>query len=41
MPIFPEISWANIKTQLVKNYKTFTSINVAQLIKKIITVSSL
>ncbi|XP_034193623.2 uncharacterized protein LOC117610397 [Osmia lignaria lignaria] len=37
MPIFPEISWTNVKSQLVKCHKTFTSINVAQIIKKIVT----
>ncbi|XP_076629999.1 uncharacterized protein LOC143346113 isoform X2 [Colletes latitarsis] len=33
MPIFPEISWTDIKTKLIKHRKKFTSPNVAQLIK--------
>ncbi|XP_012146848.2 uncharacterized protein LOC105663328 [Megachile rotundata] len=36
MPVFPEISWASIKSELVKCHKTFTSANVAQYVKNII-----
>ncbi|KZC10511.1 hypothetical protein WN55_01948 [Dufourea novaeangliae] len=37
MPIFPELSWHNIKSELVKCHSTFTSANVVQLMKKTIT----
>ncbi|CAK9807472.1 hypothetical protein ANTQUA_LOCUS5213 [Anthophora quadrimaculata] len=33
MPIFPEVSWNNIRSELVKTHSKFTSANVAQLIK--------
>ncbi|XP_078053643.1 uncharacterized protein LOC144479042 [Augochlora pura] len=33
MPIFPEVTWDNIKSELVKCHNRFTSVNVAQLIK--------
>ncbi|XP_043265986.1 uncharacterized protein LOC122405367 [Colletes gigas] len=33
MPIFPETSWTDIKTKLIQHRKSFTSPNVAQLIK--------
>ncbi|OAD52040.1 hypothetical protein WN48_03332, partial [Eufriesea mexicana] len=39
MPIFPETSWANIRSNLVKYNEKFSSSNVAQLIKIAITVS--
>ncbi|CAK9794693.1 hypothetical protein ANTPLA_LOCUS78 [Anthophora plagiata] len=33
MPIFPEVSWNNIRSELVKTHNKFTTANVAQLIK--------
>lgn len=39
MPIFPELSWTDVRSKLVKNHKNFTSFNVAQIIKIVITVS--
>ncbi|KOC59189.1 hypothetical protein WH47_11265, partial [Habropoda laboriosa] len=33
MPIFPEISWSNVRYELVKSRSKFSSANVAQLIK--------
>lgn len=39
MPIFPEISWDNVRSELIKHHKNFTSANVGQVIKMIITVS--
>lgn len=40
MPIFPEISWDNVRSELIKYHKNFTSANVGQVIKMIITVSN-
>lgn len=39
MPIFPELSWTDVRSKLVKNHKNFTSVNVAQIVKIVITVS--
>lgn len=39
MPIFPELSWNDVRSKLVKNHKNFTSVNVAQIVKIVITVS--
>ncbi|XP_076651453.1 uncharacterized protein LOC143358299 [Halictus rubicundus] len=33
MPVFPEISWNKIKSELVKHHNTFTTTNAAQFIK--------
>ncbi|CAL7938289.1 unnamed protein product [Xylocopa violacea] len=33
MPIFPEISWNNVRCKLVKQHKNFTSVNAALLLK--------
>ncbi|XP_053975497.1 uncharacterized protein LOC128874619 [Hylaeus volcanicus] len=33
MPTFPEISWTDIKSTLIKQCRSFTSVNAAQLIK--------
>ncbi|XP_017765027.1 PREDICTED: uncharacterized protein LOC108554324, partial [Eufriesea mexicana] len=41
MPIFPETSWANIRSNLVKYNEKFSSSNVAQLIKIAITEEKL
>ncbi|XP_033324728.1 uncharacterized protein LOC117219596 [Megalopta genalis] len=41
MPIFPEISWDNIKSELVKYHNRFTSVNATQLIKIAITNNSI
>ncbi|XP_031842728.1 uncharacterized protein LOC116431438 isoform X2 [Nomia melanderi] len=37
MSLFPEISWSNIRSELVKHHNSFTSANVAQLIRTVIT----
>lgn len=39
IPIFPELSWTDVRSKLVKNHKNFTSVNVAQIVKIVITVS--
>ncbi|KOX79813.1 hypothetical protein WN51_11424, partial [Melipona quadrifasciata] len=36
MPIFPEVSWDNVRSELIKHHKNFTSANVGQVIKMII-----
>ncbi|KAG6794904.1 hypothetical protein HZU73_09353 [Apis mellifera caucasica] len=41
MPIFPELSWTDVRSKLVKNHKNFTSVNVAQIIKIVITEAKL
>ncbi|XP_043524381.1 uncharacterized protein LOC122536242 isoform X2 [Frieseomelitta varia] len=41
MPIFPEISWDNVRSELIKHHKNFTSANVGQVIKMIITQKGL
>ncbi|XP_029155592.1 uncharacterized protein LOC114928494 [Nylanderia fulva] len=36
MPIFPEISWSDVKSKLIKKHKTFTAYNVALIIGQIL-----
>ncbi|XP_068978196.1 uncharacterized protein [Bombus flavifrons] len=35
-PVFPEISWNNIRSELIKHHKNFTSYNVAEVIKMVV-----
>lgn len=39
MPVFPEVSWSNIKTEFIRSHKKFTPTNTALFIKIAITVS--
>ncbi|XP_076758650.1 uncharacterized protein LOC143427988 [Xylocopa sonorina] len=41
MPIFPEISWNDVRCKLVKQHKNFTSVNAALLLKVFINESNL
>jgi len=38
MPIFPEISWARVRSKLVKNHKNFTIANVVRVIEDVLDV---
>lgn len=41
MPSFPEISWTDVKFTLVRNRKSFTSVNAAQIIMKAVVQAKL
>lgn len=41
IPIFPEISWNHVKSELIKNHKTLTVNNAVRVIEKILDVSIL
>lgn len=38
IPIFPEISWSDVRSKLIKNHKRFTVNNAARVIEEILNV---